>query len=338
MAPKKDNDDVIHQVELVEYKQPGHADPIALRLDPGTETIWATQAQIAELFGTSQQNISYHLKGIFNDGELDQASNTKIICIDSSKKPVRLYSLDAIISAGYRVNSKAATRFRQWATGTLKAFIEQGFVINERALRASPEKLDALAAQIRALRSEEKHVFAKVRECFKMGSSDYDPSSKEVRTFYALLQDKFHYAVTTMTSAKLVMDRADHTLENMGVISFSGKRPTKAEAMVGKNFLTKEELYRLHILSEQFLLYAEATALAGKKMTMASLHAQLDRLLTLNDYKVFGGWEDYLGAEMKRHIDREYEYYLARIKVEDAGLDYDPISRDIGLYDHILSA
>lgn len=338
MAPKNGKYELIHPVEMVEYRQQGLADPIVFRLDPGTETIWATQSQIAELFGTKQPNVSTHLNNIFNDLELEPDSNIKKFNIAGSTKPVTLYSLDAVISVGYKVNSTKATAFRRWSNGIIKAFIEQGFVINERALRDSPEKLDALAAQIRALRSEEKHVFTKVRDCFKMGSSDYDPSSNEVRTFYALLQDKFHYAVTAMTSAKLVMDRADHMAENMGVISFSGKRPTKSEAKVGKNFLTKEELYRLHILSEQFLLFAEATALAGKKMTMSSLHAQLDRLLELNDYKVFGGWEDYLGAEVKQHIDREYDHYLARMKVEDAGLEYSAIGRDIGLYDHILDA
>lgn len=337
MGNKNKIDNLIHEVELVEYKREDD-EPIVFRLDPGTETIWATQAQIAALFKTDQSGVSRHLKNIFDEGELEENSNMQKLHIAGSAKPVIGYSVDAVISVGYRVNSKAATSFRRWATATVKAYIEQGFVINERALRASPEKLDALASQIRTLRAEEKHIFAKVKDCFKISSSDYDPSAREVRTFYALLQDKFHYAVTTMTSAKLVMDRADHMEDNMGVVSFSGKRPTKAEASIGKNFLTKEELYRLHILSEQFLLYAEATALAGKKMTMASLQAQLDRLLTLNDYKVFGGYEDYLIPEMKRHIDREYGHYIARMKVEAAGLTYDALDREEGLYDDLLRA
>ena len=262
-------------VELVEYKDPGNIDPITFRLDPETETIWATQAQLADLFETSQPNISHHLKGIFTEGELDEQNNIKNIYIDGSKKPVRIYSLDAVISVGYRVNSKTATRFRQWATGTIKAFIEQGYVLNDKVLRDSPEKLNKLAAKLRALRSEEKQVYAKVRECFKIGSSDYDPSSKEVRKFYSLLQDKFFHAITGLTASKIVLDRADHREESMGVQTYSGKEPTLNEATVGKNYLESEELYRLHLLSEQFLLYAESRALAGQRMTMRSLHAQL---------------------------------------------------------------
>lgn len=330
------DDAVIHEVEIVEYTDPGHHDPIQFRLDPGTETIWATQAQMAELFETSQQNISHHLKGIFSDGELDEASNTKNIGIARSTKPVRVYSLDAVISVGYRVNSKAATRFRQWATQTIKAFIEQGFVINEKALRESPEKLNRLAAEIRALRSEEKQIYAKVRECFKIGAADYQPGSREMKRFYALLQDKFHHAVTGQTGSKLILDRADHRSENMGVQTFKGKEPTLAESKVGKNYLDKDELYRLHLLSEQFLLYAESTALQGKRMTMESLHRQLDRLLSLNDYPVFDGWRDFLKDQADKHARQELTLYKKRKKIEAMGIEYDEEALAAGEYDDIL--
>ena len=241
-----------------------------------------------------------------------------------------------MISVGYRVNSKAATRFRQWATGTIKAFIEQGYVINDKALRESPEKLNKLAAKLRALRSEEKQVYAKVRECFKIGSSDYDPSSEEVRKFYGLLQDKFHHAITGQTASKIVLDRADHLAESMGVQTYSGKEPTLTEAGVGKNYLESEELYRIHLLSEQFLLYAESRALAGQRMTMKSLHAQLDRLLTLNDYPVFEGYKDYLKADADRHARQEMTLYKKRRKIEALGIEYDEEALAAGEYDDIL--
>lgn len=331
-----EDDAVIHGVELVEYREPGRIDPITFRLDPGTESIWATQAQIAELFDTKQPNVSIHLKNIFDEGELAPTSNIKKFNIAGSAKPISLYSLDAVISVGYRVNSKAATRFRQWATGTLKAFIEQGYVINDKALRESPEKLNRLAAEIRALRSEEKQVYAKVRECFKIGSSDYDPSSKEVKRFYALLQDKFLHAVTGETASKIIMDRADHREDHMGVRTFAGKEPTSTEITVGKNYLDKEEIYRLHLLSEQFLLYAESTALAGRKMTMKSLHEQLDRLLAVNDYPVFDGWRDYLKNEAEHHAKQEMTLYRKRLKIESLGLEYDEEALAAGEYDDIL--
>ena len=327
---------VVAKHEIVEYTDPGNIEAISFRLDPGAETIWATQAQIAALFDTNQSNVSYHLKNVFADGELDQEGNIKKFDIAGSTKPVALYSLDAVISVGYRVNSKAATRFRRWATGIIKAYIEQGYAINEKALRESPEKLNRLAAEIRALRSEEKQVYQKVRDCFKISASDYDPSSAEMKRFYALLQDKFHYAITKMEGAKLIMDRVQHTDHNMGVRHFRGKEPTLKEATTAKNLLDKEELYRLHILSEQFLLYAEATALAGKKMTMASLHKKLDGLLEMNEYPVFQFWDSYLKDRAEDHARKELILYKKRKKIEALGIDYDLEALEDGEYDDIL--
>lgn len=332
---KLEDEQVFVLTEMVEYSDPGTHDTITFRLDPGTETIWATQAQIAELFQTDVSGVSRHLKSIFADGELDEDSSLQKMQTTNGR-PATLYSLDAVISVGYRVNSKAATRFRQWATGIIKAFIEDGYVINDAALRKSPEKLNRLAAELRALRSEEKQVYAKVRECFKISASDYEPSSQQVRTFYALLQDKFLHAVTGQTASKLVLDRADHREDNMGVQTFSGKLPTFAEAKTGKNYLQSEELYRLHLLSEQFLLYAEARALAGQKMTMESLHRQLDRLLTLNDYPVFDGYRDFLRDDAERHARQELTLYKKRMTLESKGIKYDEEALADGEYDDIL--
>jgi hypothetical protein len=322
--------------EVVQYAIQGEADPVDFRLDTETESIWATQAQIANLFETSRTNITQHLGNIFSSGELDEKSNVRISDIGTSTKPTKIYSLDAIISVGYRVNSTKATRFRQWATQTIKAFIEEGYVLNDRALRESPEKLNALAAKLRALRSEEKQIYAKVRECFKVSASDYQPSSKQVKTFYALLQDKFHHAVTGQTGAKLIMDRADHRDENMGVQRFAGKQPKSSEVIVGKNYLDDDELYRLHLLSEQFLLYAEASALRGTPMTMASLHDKLDRLLEVNDYPVFDGWRNFNAETAKKHARAEYALFKKRLKIESMGVEYDEEALAAGEYDDIL--
>jgi hypothetical protein len=324
------------ELETLRYAEQGIADPVEFRLDPMSESIWATQAQIAALFQTDQSGISRHLKSIFDEEELDRKGNMQKMHIAGSTKPVTLYSLDAIISVGYRVNSKVATRFRQWATGTLRAYIEQGYIINESVLRDSPEKLNKLAREVRALRSGEKQIYAKVRECFKISASDYNKSSKAVRSFYALLTDKFLHAVTNQTSSKLVLDRADHLEDFMGLQTFEGKEPKANEVSVGKNYLNGEELYRLHLLSEQFLLYAESTALAGKKMTMESLHEQLDRLLHLNDYPVFDGYKDFLKDDAVRHAKTELQMYRARKKIEAKGIEYDETSYMLGEYDEIL--
>lgn len=310
---------------------------VYLKFDQDTQRIWASQAQIAQMFGIEISTASRHIANIFSDGELDAESNLQKTQIAHSDRPVTLYTVDVIISVGYRVNSKVATRFRQWATQTLKTYLEQGYVINEKVLRRSPEKLNKLAAEIRALRSEEKQVYAKVRDCFKLSASDYDPSSKEVRHFYAVLQDKFHHAVTTMTSSKLIMDRANHAVDNMGLQSFAGACPTLQEARVGKNYLHEDELYRLHLLSEQFLLYAESTALTQKPMTMASLQDKLDELLRFNGLPVFDGYRDFLKEEAMDHAQREWEYYKVRTRIEAMGIEYDEEDFANGAYDELLS-
>lgn len=317
----------------------GSENGLDLSFNPDTQIIWATQDDIARLFGRDVSTISRHISNVFREGELDEVSviaKFATTATDGKTYQVEHYNLDMIISVGYRVSSPKATAFRQWATNIIRTYLEQGYVINERALRDSPEMLNKLAAEIRALRSSEKQVYAKVRECFKVSSSDYDPSAKEVRKFYALLQDKFHHAVTGLTSSKLILDRADHEEENLGLLSMDGDKPTLKDAQVGKNYLKPDELYRLHLLSEQFLLFAESTALAQKKMTMQSLHDQLDRLLTLNDYEVFDGYKDYIKDEALRHAKIEYELYLTRKKVEAAGIEYDVEALYLGEYDDIL--
>ena len=287
------------------------------------ETVWATQKSIAEIFDTDRSGIAKHLLSIFSSGELDENSNVQKMHTANSAKPVQFYSLDAIISVGYRVNSKKATQFRIWSTGLLKQYIKDGFVINEEFLRSDPKKLNELAAKIRELRANEKNIYASVRECFKIAASDYEPSSKEVKRFYSLLQDKFHHAVTRMTASKLILDRADHTADNMGLQTIKGHIPTKEEAKIGKNYLSQNEIYRLHLLSEQFLLYAESTALMGKKMTMKGLHEQLDNLLRLNGYPVFDGYQDYLHERAISHAEKEHETFIEIKKLEHIGVVVD---------------
>ncbi len=315
---------------------------IELMFQASDQAIWATAHNMADLFGTGVDNVGVHLAKIFNDREVDERATTEFFSVVRNegsravRRTIRHYNIDVIISVGYRINAKRAVSFRRWATQTLRTYLEQGYVINEKALRESPEKLNQLAAKVRALRSEEKQVYAKVRECFKLCSSDYDPTSRQVKSFYALLQDKFHHAITGMHSSKLILDRADHLAENMGVQTMRGDVPTLDEVKTGKNYLKSEELYRLHLLSEQFMLYAESTALANKEMTMDSLHRQLDRLLELNDYPVFSGYEDYIKEEALSHARQELGLFKKRRKIEALGYTYDEDALAAGEYDEIL--
>ncbi len=331
------------ELNVIEFHNEGTN--IQLKFEAGNQSIWATTQNISDLFSYDISNLRKHIQNIYKDGELEEeATRVKFTLVQNEngrtvvREDVTHYNLDMILSIGYRINSKKAVKFRQWATQTLRDFIEQGYVINEKALRESPEKLNKLAAHVRALRSEEKQIYAKVRECFKICSSDYNPSSQQVKSFYALLQDKFHHAVTGLTGAKLVMDRANHMSENMGLHSMKGESPTLTDAQSGKNYLKPEELYRLHILSEQFLLFAESTALAGKNMTMESLHKQLDRLLTLNDYPVFEGYQDYIKDEALRHARSELGLFKKRKKIESLGIEYEEEALASGEYDELLIA
>lgn len=333
----------ISELNVIEFHNDGAN--VQLKFEAGNQSIWATLRDLSDLFNSDVSNIHKHIQNIYKDNELEESATiAKFTIVQNeggrsvTREDVIHYNLDVILSVGYRVNSKRAVKFRQWATQTLRDFIEQGYVINEKALRESPEKLNKLAAHIRALRSEEKQVYAKVRECFKICSSDYNPSSQQVKSFYALLQDKFHHAVTGLTGAKLIMDRADHMSDNMGLQSMKGESPTWDDAKSGKNYLYSEELYRLHILSEQFLLFAESTALAGRGMTMESLHKQLDRLLTLNDYPVFEGYQDYIKDEALRHARSELGLFKKRKKIESLGIEYDEEALVSGEYDELLIA
>lgn len=315
---------------------------VDVKIHNQSKDIWVTSRDIAALYDVDETNIIRHISNIFNDGELDEQSTTALFAVvrneglRSVRRTINHFNMDVIISVGFRVNAKKAIAFRQWGSHIVKTYLEQGFVINEKALRESPEKVDELAAKVRAIRSEEKQVYAKVRDCFKISSSDYDPKSPEVRSFYALLQDKFHHAITGMTSSKLILDRADHSVENMGVFSMGGTLPTKKEILAGKNYLKPDELYRLHLLSEQFLLFAESTALSGKTMTMNSLHAQLDRLLTLNDYAVFSGYTDYIKEEALEHAGQEFELFKKRIYIESKGYTFDEELYALGEFDHLF--
>jgi len=284
------------------------------------EDVFATRKSISIIFDTDQSVITEHLKNIFSSGELEENSN--VLSVNSSSI-VKYYGLDAIISVGYRINSKKATQFRIWATNVLKQYIKDGFVINEELLRSDPQKLNKLAAKIRELRANEKNIYASVRECFKLAASDYEPSSKEVRKFYILLQEKFHHAITRMTSSKLILDRASHADNNMGIQTVKGNIPTKDEAKTGKNYLNENEIYRMHLLSEQFLLYAESTALMNKFMTMKGLHEQLDNLLRLNGYPVFDGFKDYLKEQAIDHAEKEYQTYMEINKLKFIGINVD---------------
>ena len=297
-------------LELVRFN--GENAPVDLNFDWSHETVWATQRQIADLFGIQVPAVSKHLTNIFESGELDPlatVSKMEIVRLEGGRsvaREVEHYNLDVILSVGYRVSSVKATEFRKWATQTLRQYVTDGFALNEARLRSDPNALRDLAAQVRALRSEERTIYEAVRDCFKVAAIDYDKDSPKVRAFYAKLQDKFLFAITGKTASELILERADAAKHNMGLTTTKGKLPAKADTTVGKNYLQRDEIYVLHILCEQFLLYAESRAIRGKSMTMDDLASKLDDLLRTNDYAVFPGYRDFLKDRAMEHAVTEW--------------------------------
>ena len=225
-----------------------NGDAVELRYDSDHETFWATRRDIAGVFGCSEQNVDAHLKNIYAEREIEAEATTKKSLVVQSegdrrvRREVTQYNLDAILSVGYRVNSAKAVKFRQWSTAKLTAFVREGAILDEQRLSENPELLQKVAARIRQIRHSEQSIYAKVRDIFKESSSDYASDSPTARGFFAMARDKFHYAVTQKTAAEIILERADPLKHNMGLVTVRGNSPIKAEATVGKNYLTPDEL------------------------------------------------------------------------------------------------
>ncbi len=303
------------ELQLIHYEAHGCASDFAL--DPQSETVWATQRQIADIFGIASNTVTEHLKNIFRDGELDEeavARKFRAAGQDGKLYNTLHYSLDAILSVGYRVSSKRATEFRRRATQILKDFIVQGYALDEARLRNDPKALRELAAKVRELRSGEVQIYQAVRDAFKIGSADYDKDSPQTRSFYAKLQDKFLFAITGKTASQIILERADGKQPNMGLASVGNKKPVLQDAKIGKNYLDSDELYGLHILCEQFLLFIESRALRGMKLTMAEMSSKFDELLAVQGHAVFKEYRDFLQKRAMAHAEREFETYKREVK------------------------
>jgi hypothetical protein len=307
------------EIKSVHYKTGNRAIPFNIDLTAGT--VWATQNQIADLYGRDKSTISEHIKKILRDKELEENSvvgNFPTTGPDGKVYEVAHYNLQMILAVGFRTSSPEAVEFRRWANEILHTYLKDGYAINQRRLRADPAAANNLAARLRAIRAEERHVYASVRDFFKEASVDYDPNSRVCKSFYAVLQDKFHYAITAMTAHDIILERANHKEPNMGIQTFEGNLPTVTEAKIGKSYLDADELYTLHILAEQFLLFVQSKAIRRKAMTMKDLAKKLDQLIAVNDYAVFPGYKPGKNKEMAdRHAVEEYARFLVRLKKDD---------------------
>ena len=293
------------QLEL-EFVRFGPRDrALDLRVDLGSDTIWATQAQMAEMFGVGAAAVSKEIAALKSEGGLGAVR-------PGSAGAGELYDLDAILCVGYRVSSGKAVTFRRWATQTLRASAVDGFALNEARLRDDPAASDRLAARLRAIRADETNIYETVRAFFRQATGDHDDDAPAAKRFHATLHDKFVYAVTGRTPSDVILARADHDAPNMGLKRVAGEAPSVDEARIASNYLDGDELYALHVLCEQFLLYVQGQAARGRAMTMRELAGKLDDLLRLDDYPVLPGHKDFHRDRAVRHAGAEYARFVLR--------------------------
>lgn len=278
------------------------------------DTIWMSQNELAKLFDTTKNNISIHMKNIFEEGELEKNSVVKnflTTASDGKKYNVLHYNLDAIIAVGYRINSKRATEFRIWATKILKEYMIKGFVLNDEKLKNNGESpyFEELLARIRDIRSSEKVFWRKVLDIYAT-AIDYDPKDKISIEFFKTVQNKMHYATHGSTAAEVIFNRVDSSKENLGLTNFKGDYPTKSETEIAKNYLTEEELNILNRMVSAYLDVAEINALDRHPMTMQDWVNELDSFLKMTRKDILKGKGTVSHEKALKKAYEEYDKYM----------------------------
>lgn len=299
--------------ELVLYRTEDGRSQIQMRAADGT--VWLTQAQMAELFDTSVQNVNQRITAILDDGELTEATiNSELIVRQEGSRLVRreiqVYNLEMILAVGYRVRSPRGVQFRQWATTVLREYLIKGFVLNDERLKDPQgyDYFDELLERIRDIRASEKRFYQKVRDVFTT-SVDYDSGAQVAKDFFATIQNKLVYGVTGRTAAELVIDRADAAKPNMGLKAWKGGVVRKGDVTISKNYLNETEIGTLNILTTQFLDFAELRARRRQTTTMADWIVQTDRFLELNEMPILRGKGSVSHADMQATAAALYAHY-----------------------------
>ncbi|WP_295935972.1 virulence RhuM family protein [uncultured Xanthomonas sp.] len=277
--------------ELILYRSEDAQTRIQVRLEG--ESVWLTQAQIAELYQTTPQNVTQHLRTIYEEGELREEATCKDYLqvrqegAREVRRNLRHYNLDAILAVGYRVRSARGTQFRQWATARLSEYLVKGFALDDERLKRGPDDgyFEELLGRIRDIRSSEKLFWRKVLDIYAT-SVDYDPSAEASQRFFATVQNKMHWAAHGHTAAELLMERADASKPHSGMTNWVGAAPRASDAVVAKSYLNAEELEALNRIVTAYLEFAELQAMNRRPMTMAAWIAKLDDFLRLSDREV----------------------------------------------------
>ena len=293
------------------------------------DTIWLTQKSMAELFGCSSDNISLHLKNIFEAGELEKDSVTEKIsatAADGKNYPTNFYNLDAIISVGYRVNSIQATHFRIWATKVLKEYIQKGFVLDDERLKQGKDAFGKdyfreLLERVRSIRASERRIYQQITDIFAECSIDYDKDSQITQDFYATVQNKFHFAITGQTAAEIIYTKADHTKEHMGLTTWKHSpegRILKSDVSVAKNYLPEKEIKRLERTVSGYFDYIEDLIERENTFTMQEFAKSVNEFLSFRRYDILpdGNKGKISQKQAKIKAEKEYDVFNKTQQIE----------------------
>jgi hypothetical protein len=288
------------------------------------ETLWMSQAQMAELFQTTPQNITLHLKALYEEGEINKAATSKDFLQvrtegkRSVHRTVQYYNLDAVLAVGYRVRSLRGTQFRQWATDQLREYLVKGFVLDDERLKhhavkgiAAPDHFDEMLERIRDIRASEARVYLRVKEIFAL-AADYDPTRPDAAAFFKIMQNKLHVAATGKTGAELVFARADHTAANLGLKSWKAGSAHKSDVSVAQNYLTQEEVSGLNRIVVMWLDFAEDQTLQRKEIFLKDWETKLDNFLRFTERQVLTNAGTVSHDQAVEKAEAEYELFAAR--------------------------
>lgn len=287
------------------------------------DTIWVTQRGMAELFDCSADNISLHLKNIYQDGELQESATAEDFSVVQNEgsrqvsRNIKFYNLDAIISVGYRVNSRRATQFRIWATNVLREFIQKGFVLDDDRLKQGEsvfgkDYFRELLERVRSIRASERRIWQQITDIFAECSIDYDKNSPVTQEFYATVQNKFHYAITGQTAAEIIYDKADSKKDNMGLTTWKNSpdgRILKSDVTIAKNYLDEKQIRRLERTVSGFFDYVEDLIEEERTFTMRQFAESINAFLEFRKYKILQGKGSVSKLEADKKAEREYDVF-----------------------------
>lgn len=287
------------------------------------DTIWVTQRGMAELFDCSADNISLHIKNIYKDGELQESATAEDFSVVQNEgsrqvsRNIKFYNLDAIISVGYRVNSRRATQFRIWATNVLREFIQKGFVLDDDRLKQGEsvfgkDYFRELLERVRSIRASERRIWQQITDIFAECSIDYDKNSPVTQEFYATVQNKFHYAITGQTAAEIIYDKADSKKDHMGLTTWKNSpdgRILKSDVTIAKNYLDEKQIRRLERTVSGFFDYVEDLIEEERTFTMRQFAESINAFLEFRKYKILQGKGSVSKLEADRKAEREYDAF-----------------------------